>query len=235
MMSDSELGTIEFVRSPRATHIHVRILPSGLKVSLPSVSTREQALEFIESIRAKLLKKQADIGKKLQKNPVHIDENTPLQTLTFKVVACVRQRENIHFSLKNNILSIEYPLHANCAEKRTQESFWQGISYFLKKEAKRILPERTKQLAQQHGFQFADVKIQSSKTRWGSCSGKQNINLSFYLLLLPYHLVDYVILHELCHTREMNHGVNFWRWMDKVTDNKSKEFRAELKKYHMPQ
>jgi predicted metal-dependent hydrolase len=54
-------------------------------------------------------------------------------------------------------------------------------------------------------------------------------------MLLPAHLIDYVILHELCHTKEMNHGVNFWRWMDRVTDNKSKELRTQLKKHHMPQ
>jgi len=59
--------------------------------------------------------------------------------------------------------------------------------------------------------------------------------LSLYLMLLPADLVDYVILHELCHTKEMNHGPNFWIWMDRVTDKKSKELRAQLKNYHMPQ
>lgn len=234
MLSDSGLGTIEFVRSPRAKRIHVRILHNGLKVSLPHHSTKEDAMRFIHSIQGRLLKKQADLQKKLQKNSILIDENTTLQTLTFKVKANAQKRENIYFSLKDNVLRIEYPLETNCAESQVQEHFWNGISYFLRKEAKRLLPDRTKQLAEKYGFEFSDVKIQSSKTRWGSCSGKQSINLSLYLMLLPSHLVDYVILHELCHTKEMNHGVNFWRWMDRVTDSKSSELRAQLKKYHMP-
>jgi len=62
----------------------------------------------------------------------------------------------------------------------------------------------------------------------------KSINLSLYLMLLTAPLIDYVILHELCHTKEMNHGIRFWKLMDKVTESKSKELRAQLKKYHMP-
>ncbi len=53
-------------------------------------------------------------------------------------------------------------------------------------------------------------------------------------MLVPAHLIEYVILHELCHTREMNHGDKFWKLMDKVTDGKSKALRQELKQYNMP-
>jgi predicted metal-dependent hydrolase len=112
-----------------------------------------------------------------------------------------------------------------------QQFFRNGIDFFLRKEAKRLLPERLNQLAQIHGFNYKDLKIQSSKTRWGSCSSKKSINLSYFLLLMPPHLIEYVMLHELCHTVEMNHGVRFWALMDKVTDNKAKKLRAEVKKY----
>ena len=234
MVTDAELGTIEFVRSEKAKHIHVRILSNGLRVSLPHKATQEVAMEFIHSIRNKLIQKQVKLEKGLQKSNILINENSQLQTLTFSVEAKPSERKNIHFSLKNNLLSIEFPHDANCTSIQTQQHFWNGISYFLRKEAKRLLPDRTKQLAEKYGFTFSDVKIQSSKTRWGSCSRSQSINLSLYLLLLPSYLIDYVILHELCHTKEMNHGVNFWIWMDRVTINKSKEYRNELKKFHIP-
>jgi len=234
MHSDAELGTIEFVRNERSKHIRVRILSTGLKVTLPPRATENEALKFINSIRAKLIQKQEKLEKGLQKRNIIIDENSQLQTLTFSVEAKPIQRKNIYFSLKNSILSIEFPVGTDCSEPATQEFFWNGISYFLRKEAKRLLPNRTKQLAEKHGFEYSDVKIQSSKSRWGSCSRAQILNLSLYLMLLPAHLIDYVILHELCHTKEMNHGINFWRWMDRVTENKSKELRSELKKYHMP-
>jgi len=235
MLPDAELGTIEFIRNERSKHIRVRILSSGLKVTLPPRANEAEAMKFINSIRGKLIQKQEKLEKGLEKRNILIDEKTQLQTLTFVVEAKPVERKNIYFSLKNSILRIEFPIGTDCYETITQEFFWNGISHFLRKEAKRLLPDRTKQLAAKFGFDFYDIKIQSSKTRWGSCSRAKSINLSLYLMLLPAHLIDYVILHELCHTREMNHGLNFWKLMDKVTDKKSKEFRKELKKYHMPQ
>lgn len=234
MITDADLGIIEFVRSDRAKYIRVRILSSGLRVSMPNRVTQDEAMKFIHSVRSKLIKKQSALEKGLIKSNILINENTQLQTFTFSVDAKPSERKNIHFSLKNSVLNIEFPHGTDCSDRLIQEHFWNGISYFLRKEAKRILPDRTKQLAANYGFTYLEVKIQSSKTRWGSCSRAQSINLSLYLLLLPYHLIDYVILHELCHTKEMNHGVNFWIWMDRVTNNKSKEHRAELKKFHMP-
>jgi len=235
MLSDIELGTIEFVRNERSKHIRVRILNSGLKVTLPPQATENDAMKFINSIRTKLIQKQEKLEKGLQKRNILIDENSRLQTLTFIVEARAVNRKNIYFALKSSTLSIEFPVGTDCSTPENQQYFWNGISYFLRKEAKRLLPDRTKQLADKYGFTFSEVKIQSSKTRWGSCSSAKSINLSLYLMLLPANLIDYVILHELCHTREMNHGDRFWAWMDKVTDSKSKGLRAELKKYHMPQ
>ena len=234
MLTDPDLGTIEFVPSQRAKNINVRILSTGLRVSLPLKSSPADAMKFINSIRAKLIKKQELVSKGVERSAIFIDENTKLKTLTFVVEAKATDRANIYFTLKSSVLSIEFPLATNCAAKETQEHFWNGISYFLRKEAKRLLPNRIQQLAEIHGFTFSNVKIQSSKSRWGSCSSSRTINLSLYLMLLPSHLIDYVLLHELCHTKEMNHGDNFWRWMDKVTDNKSKALRAELKGFHMP-
>ena len=234
MITDPELGTIEFIHNERSKHIRVRILSTGLKVSLPVKASREEAMKFINSIRTKLIQKQEKLEQGLQKSNILIDEQSKLQTLTFRVEARAVARKNIFFSLKDGVLNIEFPIGTNCSDVRTQQHFWNGISYFLRKEAKRLLPDRTKQLAAKFGFEYSDVKIQSSKSRWGSCSGLKSINLSLYLMLLTAPLIDYVILHELCHTKEMNHGIRFWRLMDKVTTNNSKELRAQLKKYHMP-
>jgi predicted metal-dependent hydrolase len=73
------------------------------------------------------------------------------------------------------------------------------------------------------------VKIQSSRTRWGSCSASNSINLSLFLMALSSRLIDYVIKHELCHTVHHDHSDKFWRLMDDVTDGKAKALRRELK------
>lgn len=92
-----------------------------------------------------------------------------------------------------------------------------GINHNLNHEAaKLLLVNRLYELAQKYGFEFNKVKIRNQKTRWGSCSSKNNINLNIKLAFLPAELRDYVLIHELVHTKIKNHG---------------KEFREELKKY----
>lgn len=234
VIENSEFGKIEITQNERSRSIRVRILSDRLRVTIPVYSSVEDAIKFINSERGAIAKKQKSAQKKQEQHPTKLDENTELKTLTFDVKIERTDRKNLHFSLNNGMLLIEFPISAEINDDQAQLHIWNGISYFLRKEAKRLLPSRTKQLADKHGFIFREVKIQLSKSRWGSCSREKNINFSLYLLLLPAHLVDYVILHELCHTREMNHGDRFWNLMDKVTDCKSDDLRKELKKYNMP-
>jgi predicted metal-dependent hydrolase len=105
----------------------------------------------------------------------------------------------------------------------------------LRRRAQQILPAMTATLAQTHGFQYQAVKIRKSKTRWGSCSLQKNISLSLYLMTLPEHLIRYVILHELCHTVEMNHGTAFWALLDKCTDGNARTLSRELQNFSVNQ
>lgn len=105
------------------------------------------------------------------------------------------------------------------------------IEEALRRNAKIILPPRLYALSLRHNLPYKSVKINSSSGRWGSCSARGNINLSYFLVLLPKHLIDYVLLHELAHTREMNHGERFWALLDGMTDGKAQLLRSELRKY----
>lgn len=233
-MTDRDFGNIEFVRNLRSKYIRVRILADGLKISLPTGATESEALKFLDSKRKSILTKQKKLQVKKENHALELNFETTIQTLTFIVRVQAVERKDIFMALKEGELTIEFPVRGNLQSETAQKQCWNGVNYFLRKEAKRLLPDRTKQLAGKFGFHYADVKIQSSKTRWGSCSRARSINLSMYLMLLPSHLVDYVILHELCHTKEMNHSDKFWAWMDRVTENNSKQLRLELKKYNMP-
>lgn len=82
-------------------------------------------------------------------------------------------------------------------------------------QAKAVIIARLNHLARTHGFTYNRVFIRAQKTRWGSCSGKNNINLNVKLLCLPSELMDYVILHELVHTRIKDHGARFWAELEK--------------------
>ena len=103
---------------------------------------------------------------------------------------------------------------------------------FVKSTVEKFRSRRVAELAYLHGFHYEGLTIRDSKTRWGSCSGRNTISLSLYLMQVPEHLQDYVILHELCHTVHHNHSSQFWALMDKVTDGKAHALRTELHQYH---
>ena len=101
-----------------------------------------------------------------------------------------------------------------------------------KQVAKEFLERRIKKLADKFGFVYNKVTIRNQKTRWGSCSGKNNINLNMQLMNIPNHLIDYVILHELVHTKVKNHSHLFWGSLDRYVGN-AKAIDKELKKYSL--
>ncbi len=101
-----------------------------------------------------------------------------------------------------------------------------------KEKAKEIIRTRLNELSQIHGLSFNRSFIRSQKTRWGSCSAKNNINLNIKLVNLPGELRDYVIMHELVHTRVKNHGQKFWAEMAKYYPN-PKAIDKKLKKYNL--
>jgi hypothetical protein len=107
---------------------------------------------------------------------------------------------------KNDTLTIYFKPDTDFKTNQSQLVITRILTHFLRIEATAFLPSRLKLLADTHGFQYTSLKINSARRRWGSCSAKKQINLSLYLMLLPEELIDFVIVHELCHTREMNHS-----------------------------
>lgn len=231
-MSIAALGEIVFKKSERSRSLRVKILPGGLEVIMPGFLSKQHALDFLHKNMEKIMEKQKQANSKLQLTRLNPDQE--LNTFSFQIRFQAYERNILHYKLSNEVLTIEHPRTLDFQTLAVQQQLWKGISHFLRLEAKRILPEKTLYFADVFGFTVNSIKIKAAKTRWGSCSQHKNINLSLYLLLLPEHLIDYVVLHELCHTREMNHGDKFWKLMDEVTGGKSKKLRAEMKKYHMP-
>ncbi len=99
-----------------------------------------------------------------------------------------------------------------------------------KAAAREKLIKRLDLLAKKYGFTYNRVSIRNQKTRWGSCSVKNNISLNMKLVRLPEELMDYVILHELAHTRVKNHSSLFWKEMDKLVGD-GRRLRRRLKNY----
>ncbi len=95
----------------------------------------------------------------------------------------------------------------------------------LKKRALAYIPARVAFFAKQIGVDYGTITIRHQKTRWGSCSSKSNLNFNCLLMLTPPEVIDYVVVHELCHRKKMNHSKAFWNEVEKVLPN----YKAQVK------
>lgn len=222
---DGVIGRVQIRKSGKANRISIRIKEGNVILIIPQKKQTEEGIRFLQSkyswILSHLKKKQTVI----------FDESTIFRTITFELKITKSPLSSFHFKLTSNLLTILCPQNLDIRSEKSQSVIRIGIERAMRMEAKRILPKRLAFLAEKHRFSYSNVSIRSSKTRWGSCSSRGNISLSYFLMTLPGDLIDYVLLHELCHTKEMNHSVRFWKLMDVVTNNGSKELRTGLKKY----
>ena len=206
IIEDKELGPL-FVRvNARARRLTFRTKEDGIYVTVPPRTSLAEVESAIEQLRPRLKAARQKLVRKL------IDLDYRIDTEFFKLTLVSGQRERFLSRSELGEMQIICPPDADFSDEKLQA--W--LPYML---------------SMQHNLPYKSVKINSSSGRWGSCSAQGNINLSYYLVLLPKHLIDYVLLHELAHTREMNHGERFWDLLDRMTDGKAQALRAELRKY----
>jgi predicted metal-dependent hydrolase len=129
---------------------------------------------------------------------------------------------------KEGEIRIHHPATLHHESDEVQKAAERAGIRALKNQAQILLPQRLDILATQNGFTYRSVHIKQLKSRWGSCSDQGHIALSCFLMQLPWHLIDYVLLHELVHTRVMAHGPVFWGELDQYVSN-LKNIRKEIK------
>ncbi len=223
--ADSELGQIKLHFNVRARRLVFRAKEDGLHATLPMGTTPATLQQALEELRPRLRETYS------KRHIVHIDLNYKIDTDFLHLR--LEQGEYDRFLLRANGTDIRIicPPNTDFSDEKLQNWLRKAVGEALRSRAKSVLPGRLKELARQNGMSYRNVKINSSTTRWGSCSIRQDINLSYYLMLLPTHLVDYVLLHELTHTRIMNHSEAFWDMLDRLTGGQSATLRQELKNF----
>jgi hypothetical protein len=115
------------------------------------------------------------------------------------------------------------------AEDFDEDAQRSAMKRYLARRARALLEPRLLARAEELGVSVPKVAIRAQQTRWGSCSANGTISLNYYLVFLPAELVDYVLLHELCHRRQLNHSPRFWMLLERAEPD-SDRLRAELKR-----
>lgn len=225
VIEDKELGTL-FVRvNARARRLTFRTKEDGIYVTVPPGTSLAEIERAVDELRPRLLAAR----QKLVRRKIDLDYRIDAEF--FKLTLVSGQRERFLSRSELGEMRIICPPDADFSDENLQAWLRKVIEEALRRNAKIILPPRLYMFSVQHHLPYRSVKINSSSGRWGSCSAQGNINLSYYLMLLPRHLIDYVLLHELAHTREMNHGERFWALLDRLTGGKAQALREELRRY----
>lgn len=228
IIPDTDFGQI-IIRTHRlARNITMRTKEDGLHVIVPPLTRTAKILEVIENFRPQLLESWKKKARKA------FDLNFSIDTPCFRLRVTSGKWKQFTVRIHEEETIIYCPPQTNFTEEKVQNLLKNAIIRALKRRAGDYLPILLKTLADRYNLTFKRVKITGSRSRWGSCSAIKSINLSCYLMLLPPHLMDYVMLHELAHTREMNHGPHFWELLNEMTEGQAKNLRKELREYPLP-
>ena len=228
----NEVGDVLFRHSYKARYLNISLKPFiGVRVSVPIGMSYSSAVRMVNDKKSWIIQ-HLNKMKEFEKQQTIFNEHSDYCTKSRKLYLKQADRKNISVRLSEGKINVLYPTELNSDSREVQNAIRKGIERALKIEAKLFLPDRVKSLASKFSFKFNKLSLKNIKSRWGSCSRNNNINLSVHLMRLPEHLIDYVILHELVHTIHHNHSPNFWNFLNDIT-GKAKLLDKELRNYRI--
>lgn len=204
-ISDEEFGTVTLRRNAKATYVKIRIGTDGrLHASLPLGAPAILVKRLIGSSRSELrIMLREHHGQSVFRGDMQIGKSHRLMARPSSAKRPIVTRHGQQ-------IIVALPASTPIEAPSVQAAIRPVVIEALKKEAKSYLPKRLAFLASKHGFSYQKVRFSHASGRWGSCTTEGTISLNIALMKLPFELIDYVLLHELSHTLQMNHSKAFW-------------------------
>lgn len=195
---------VQVIRSSRRKTMAIKIQEDTISLHLPKRMPLWLAKQFVS-------RKQEWIQRQLthyqQRSPVRQFTQGELQSFTgslYPLNLVINNHQPAQLQLAQQRFTLTAPKGTG------QQAYRDLFIGWYRQQAETLLPERTRQLAQQTGLIPSKVQIKSYKSRWGSCNTKGEIQLNWQLIQAPWQIIDYVIIHELCHLQQHNHSPAFW-------------------------
>jgi len=227
------IGEIQLKRSDKAKRVTIKLKPmQSIAVVVPRHYSFDKAIDFVKSKADWIVTKRKNF-QVLEQSYTFFDASTKFSTYRHELSIEKWKFPKLKTVIGNGKVRVYYPENLDVGSDPIQKFIRKALIETWKIEAHHYLPQRTAYFAQQFGFKTNDIRLKNALTRWGSCSSQNNINLNIHLMRLPLELSDYVILHELAHTVEKNHGAGFWMLLNKLTNGKAHLFDKQLKSYRI--
>lgn len=224
---DEEFGTIVIRRNIKSSKVQIKLSSSGtLSASLPKYAPLFLVKRLVKNSRNEI-RNLIDLQKSKIKyfNGMKIGKSHYLlikydEKNIFKV-SRDDQKILVHCKEENDLY---HPIH--------NEKIKKSIIEALEIEAKSYIPTRVRYLADKYSFNYSKIRLSKASGRWGSCNNSGTISLNIFLMQLPFELIDYVIIHELAHTKQMNHSHDFWHIVENINPQYKKH--RKILKSHNP-
>lgn len=222
---DKEFGEIKIRKNKLASSVKLSVGVDGsLRASIPYYSPEFAVRRLVNGSRDEIRKMLAT------HNAKNSYQDGDLIGKTHTLFLRKFSGEEIKISNEGNQILVQIPQELASENQLVQSEIRKTVSKILRKQAKTYLPRRIDFLAEKYGFSFEKLRFSHTGTRWGSCSSSGTISLNIALMNLPHHLIDYVIIHELCHIRQMNHSSKFWQEVEKYCPD-YKKYVQEIKQF----
>lgn len=209
-LQDPEFGTVSIRRSRLARHIKLRVdQRGGISISMPPRTPLFLAKTLLAQSRPQIRRhlQQAQTEQATLNDGDLIGKSHHLR---------IEYGNAYHSRLNGTDLHVTIPNNTDPQALETQHVIKEAALKALRTQAKAYLSRRLDALAAQYSFNFSAVRFSNAGTRWGSCSSSGTISLNIWLMQLPFELIDYVIIHELSHTRQLNHSPEFWAQVEVI-------------------
>ncbi len=220
---DGEFGPIALRYNARAKYVRLRMQTDGrLVVTMPPYASERHAVNLVDQSRAAIRSWRAKhVNQPVLEDGQQIGQSHKLRILPSNLDQTTTRVTGL-------TLEVYLSPGKSAKDSDVQDLIATHVSKILQKEARAYLPRRLKYLAEAYGLSYKNVRFGTQKGRWGSCSTSGTISLNVGLMALDAELIDYVLTHELCHTRHMNHSASFWALVEQhMPDYKTRRQRLK--------
>lgn len=226
-ITDKEFGTITVRRSSRSSHVKISVAPNGtLRASMPMYAPMLMLKRLITSSRDELRNMI-----NMQRPTLELKSGMAIGK-SHTLVVIPSTKSTVEVARSGQQITVSLPAGNDLNDAIVIEKVREVTIAALRIEAKSYLPKRLAFLAKDMDCTYERVRFSHASGRWGSCSTSGTISLNIALMKLPHELIDYVLIHELCHTKQMNHSDAFWQLV--AQEDPTYKLHRKALKLHTP-